>query len=110
MKLFQAITATLCSTLTAALAIAQAPTLAQGTPGGCTLATMRGTLAWSDTSTHNGVANSSSGLESYDGHGNMKYVEFDNPSGTNPGTSFGYGTYTIGSISGISTSGLTSTA
>lgn len=80
------------------------------TPGGCSLATMHGTLAYSDQFSRNSVPNSSSGMESYDGRGNMKYVEFDNPNGVSPVTYFGYGTYTVTSISGISTNGMTSTA
>jgi hypothetical protein len=79
-------------------------------PSSCTLATMHGTMAYSGTSSRNGVQNSTSSLESYDGHGNLKYVEFDNPNGVSPVTYFGYGTYTVGSISGVSTNGMTSTA
>jgi hypothetical protein len=61
----------------------------------CTLATLRGTLAWSATTSWAGVAHAASGFESYDGNGRLKYTELVSD-GYTTNTFTGTGTYTMG--------------
>ncbi|MBV8143694.1 MAG: hypothetical protein JO184_01715 [Gammaproteobacteria bacterium] len=44
-------------------------------PQHCALAAMRGTYAFAGTGTNSGVPYSTSGMESYDGQGNLKYTQ-----------------------------------
>jgi hypothetical protein len=61
----------------------------------CSLATLNGTLAWGGTGTSiNTGPFSNSGMESYDGHGHMKYYELQSDGITNHVWK-GTGTYTI---------------
>jgi len=74
--------------------VAQSPALAAD-PAACSLATLHGTLSWYTTATTIGVPNSaSSGFESYDGAGHMKYTELWSDGFTTQ-TYSGTGTYTI---------------
>jgi hypothetical protein len=61
---------------------------------GCSLATLRGTYAWGGASIQNLVWSGSSGMESYDGHGHMKYFELQSD-GVTQNRWAGTGTYTI---------------
>ncbi|MBS0580669.1 MAG: hypothetical protein JSR36_15540 [Proteobacteria bacterium] len=47
---------------------------------GCTLATLRGTYGFGLTGIHNGIPFSTSGVESYDGQGHVKYHQLWNES------------------------------
>jgi hypothetical protein len=62
--------------------------------GVCSLATMHGTYAWGGTSVKNLVWSGSSGMESYDGLGHLKYYELQSD-GITQSTYAGTGTYTI---------------
>ena len=69
-------------------------TSAMAGDGGCTLATLHGTLGWQATYTKNGAPRAGSGFESYDGAGHLKYTELVSDGFvTTPYT--GTGTYTI---------------
>ena len=61
---------------------------------GCSLATLRGTYSWGGVSIKNFVWSGSSGMESYDGLGHMKYYELQSD-GVTQSTYSGTGTYTI---------------
>jgi hypothetical protein len=62
---------------------------------GCTLETLKGTMAWSTTSfSVTGSVSSGSGQESYDGRGNMKYFELYSD-GLISTSYAGTGTYTL---------------
>jgi len=75
------------------LTASQAP--AQVSPSGCSAATLRGTYAWFVVATniHTGPY-SASGMESYDGRGNMKWYQ-KSSDGVTQRTDTGTGTYTI---------------
>lgn len=60
----------------------------------CSLATMRGTMAFAGTGEKNGVPYSASGMESYDGQGHLKYYELWSDGYTQHKWT-GTGTYTI---------------
>ena len=64
------------------------------TPTSCSLATLRGTYAWGGTSVKNLVWSGSSGMESYDGSGHLKYYELQSD-GITQSVWNGTGTYTI---------------
>ncbi len=61
----------------------------------CSLATMRGTYAWGYAATNAGGPYSTSGRESYDGHGHTNWFQLFNSAGTTPSTYSGTGTYTM---------------
>jgi hypothetical protein len=63
-------------------------------PTSCSLATLHGTYAWGGTSVKNLVWSGSSGMESYDGQGHMKYYELQSD-GVTQNKWAGTGTYTI---------------
>ena len=60
----------------------------------CSTATLKGTLAFAVEKTSSGVPGSSAGLESYDGGGNLHYVQTDS-NGYSTTSYQGTGTYTI---------------
>jgi hypothetical protein len=60
----------------------------------CSLATLHGTYAFGYWATDSGVPYSTSGMESYDGQGHIKYTQLWNEAGINY-TYNGTGTYTI---------------
>jgi hypothetical protein len=64
------------------------------TPTTCSLATMRGTMAFAGTGEKSGVPYSVSGMESYDGQGHLKYYELQSD-GITQHKWTGTGTYTI---------------
>jgi hypothetical protein len=64
-------------------------------PSTCSLATMRGTYAWAYAATNAGGPYSTSGRESYDGHGHMKWFQLFNSAGTESFTYSGTGIYTM---------------
>jgi hypothetical protein len=64
------------------------------TPTTCSLATMRGTMAFAGTGEKGGVPYSVSGMESYDGQGHLKYYELYSD-GVTQHKWIGTGTYTI---------------
>lgn len=64
------------------------------TPTTCSLATMFGTMAYSGAGETGGVPHSSSGMESYDGKGHLKYYELYSD-GITQHKWIGTGTYTI---------------
>lgn len=82
------------STLVCTLALGAAPTLADVPQTTCSLATLRGTYAFAGTSIKAQVWYGTSGMESYDGHGNLKYYELQSD-GVTQNTWTGTGTYTI---------------
>ncbi len=82
---------TLCAS---SLVLCASATFADNSPTTCTLASLRGTLAWGGTTDRAGVPRSSSGMESYDGHGHLKYFEYASD-GYTTNTWTGTGTYTI---------------
>lgn len=61
---------------------------------GCTLATLRGTYAFSGTGTDYGVPYSTSGRETYDGRGHIHYSQLWDEGGVST-TYEGTGTYTM---------------
>jgi len=64
------------------------------TPGPCSLATLKGTMAYEVEKTLQGLPRASDGMESYDGAGHLNYRETDTDGYTT--TSYpGTGTYTI---------------
>ena len=65
-----------------------------GSPAGCSLATLHGTYAWGGASIKNQVWSGSSGMESYDGQGHLKYFELQSD-GVTQYRWTGTGTYTI---------------
>ena len=67
---------------------------ADDTPSVCSLATLHGTMGWSGIGQKNGVPYSGSGMESYDGHGNIKYYTLHSD-GITQSKYIGTGTYTI---------------
>jgi hypothetical protein len=67
---------------------------ADSTPLACSLATLHGTYAFAGTGIKNLVWSGTSGMESYDGHGNLKYHELESD-GITQNTFTGTGTYTI---------------
>jgi len=67
---------------------------ADDTPSICSLATLHGTMGWSGSAQKNGVAYSSSGMESYDGEGHLNYYTLHSDGYTQQ-TWKGTGTYTI---------------
>jgi len=77
-----------------ALAASALPAFADKVPTTCSLATMLGTWAYGAMGYNSGVPISGSGMESYDGHGNMKWIELWSDGYTNY-TWTGDGTYTI---------------
>ncbi len=64
------------------------------TTGPCSNATLKGTLAFAVEKTSSGVPQASAGMESYDGAGNLHYVQTDSD-GYSTTTYHGTGTYTI---------------
>ena len=76
------------------LALSSLVAVADTAPTTCSLATLRGTMAWGGTNTKSGVPRSSSGMESYDGNGHIKYFEYASD-GYTTNTWTGTGTYTI---------------
>jgi len=66
------------------------------TTGPCSAATLKGTLAFGVEKTSSGVPQASAGMESYDGAGNLRYVQTDSDGSTTT-TYQGTGTYTIAS-------------
>ena len=76
------------------LAICVSTAYANAPPLTCSLSTLRGTMAWGGTNTKSGVPRSSSGMESYDGSGHLKYYSFASD-GYTTNTWTGIGTYTI---------------
>lgn len=80
---------------TLVLGLSAHPAFAQVSPSSCSLATLRGTYSWFSVATNiYSGPNSSSGMESYDGRGNMKYYQ-KSSDGVTPRTDVGTGTYTI---------------
>ena len=77
-----------------ALGFSALPAFAESTPTTCSLATMRGTWAYGAMGYYSGAPISASGMESYDGQGNMKWIELWSDGATNY-TWTGVGTYTI---------------
>ena len=77
----------LMATLMASIAQADVPT-------SCSLATLRGTMAWSGMTVHGNVWRGSSGFESYDGRGNMRYTQLGSD-GISKDSYVGTATYTI---------------
>ncbi|HWX36592.1 MAG TPA: hypothetical protein VNZ53_55405 [Steroidobacteraceae bacterium] len=61
----------------------------------CSIATMLGTYVWAYAATNAGGPYSTSGRESYDGHGNFKWFQLFNSGGTATFTYSGTGTYTM---------------
>jgi len=64
------------------------------TTGPCSNTTLKGTLAFAVEKTSSGVPQASAGMESYDGAGNLHYVQTDSD-GYSTTTYHGTGTYTI---------------
>ncbi len=60
----------------------------------CSLASLKGTYAWSTSTLNSSSPESSSGMESYDGAGHMKYYEYSS-NGTTQYTAAGTATYSI---------------
>jgi len=85
---------TLAGLCALALGFAVAPAIAADPPTKCTLATLRGTMAWATTFSKNAAGRAGSGFESYDGHGNLKYTQIVSD-GYSTQTYTGVGTYTI---------------
>jgi hypothetical protein len=80
---------------TSVLALTALSAFADGTPNTCSLETLHGTLAWGGAATNRYRGpNSSSGMESYDGKGHMKYYELSSD-GISKEAYNGTGTYTI---------------
>lgn len=79
--------------ISAAMVLLASATAAQAA-GGCSLATLHGTMAWQATYTSNGSPRAGSGFESYDGAGHLKYTELVSD-GTTTTPYTGTGTYTI---------------
>jgi hypothetical protein len=77
-----------------ALSSGALPAFADKTPTTCSLATMLGTWAYGSMGYRDGVPISGSGMESYDGQGNMRWIELWSDGYTNY-TWTGVGTYTI---------------
>lgn len=78
----------------AVLGLSAAPAWSDA-PQTCSLASLKGTMAWSGVTTRpGGVQKSSSGMESYDGVGHMKYFQLQSDGITQSKFS-GTGTYTI---------------
>lgn len=67
---------------------------ANDAPTTCSLESLRGTVAGTFTGSNAGVANSASGMESYDGAGHMKWIELWSD-GYTAYRWHGTGTYTI---------------
>ena len=82
---------TVCASM---LAFSSLVAVADTAPTSCSLATLRGTMAWGGTNIKSGVPRSSSGMESYDGIGHLKYFEFASD-GYTTNTWAGTGAYTI---------------
>ncbi|MBS0373799.1 MAG: hypothetical protein JSR73_04425 [Proteobacteria bacterium] len=61
----------------------------------CSLATLRGTMAWAVNYQKAGMPRSGSGFESYDGLGHLKYTEIVSD-GYTTSTYSGTGSYTLG--------------
>ena len=79
-----------------ALLLASASGQADFAKSTCSLATLKGTLAWSGVTEHlNGTPTAGSGFEYYDGKGHMKYYEQWSDGKTSAVYS-GTGTYTLG--------------
>lgn len=79
---------------TSILALGSFAAFADAVPTTCSLSTLRGTMAWGGTNIKSGVPRSSSGMESYDGSGRIKYFEYASD-GYTTNTWTGTGTYTI---------------
>lgn len=88
-----------CSILAAgaaALLLAAASGQAEFAKSTCSLATLKGTLAWSGITQHlNGTPTAGSGFEYYDGKGHLKYYE-QYSDGKTSAVYSGTGTYTLG--------------
>jgi hypothetical protein len=83
------------ATCVSILGLSALPAFADDAPTTCSLATLHGTLAWGATGTSRYTGPySNSGMESYDGHGNLKYYELQSD-GITKNTFIGTGTYTI---------------
>jgi hypothetical protein len=76
--------------------VSAVPAFADGITSTCSLTTLHGTYAFSGTGTDNGVPYSSSGRETYDGQGHIKYSQLWDESGVTY-TYTGTGTYTMSS-------------
>jgi hypothetical protein len=69
-------------------------TFADDTPNTCSVATLRGTYAFSGVGTDSGVPYTTSGRETYDGAGHIKYYQLWEEGGATY-TYTGTGTYTM---------------
>ncbi len=63
-------------------------------PKGCSLATLHGTYAYAQTGTENGLAFTAAGRETYDGKGNITFVELYTQAGVTS-TYTGTSTYSV---------------
>lgn len=79
---------------TSALALRALTASAEDSPTSCSLATLHGTYAFAFTETRHGAPFSSSGVESYDGVGHLKYRQLWS-TGYVSGTWTGTGTYSF---------------
>jgi hypothetical protein len=84
----------LTATIALSIAFGLCPAYASDGPSACSLATLRGTMAWASTYSKDSVPRAASGFESYDGRGHMKYRELVSD-GFSTNTYTGTGTYTV---------------
>lgn len=79
---------------TSALGFGAIPAFADSPPTTCSVATLHGTYAFAGTAIKNLVWSGTSGMETYDGHGNIKYYQLESD-GITQNKFTGTGTYTI---------------
>ena len=80
---------------TSALALGAFTASAEDSPASCSLSTLRGTYAFAGTNTTARGPMSTSGIESYDGLGHLKYYQLYNRGGVAHGVWTGTGTYSF---------------
>src|SRR3974390_2395909 len=75
---------TIRSTFALILIATALPAFADDAPQHCSLATLNGTYGFAGTGSNSGEPYSTSGMESYDGHGNIKYNQLWHEAGGTP--------------------------